>query len=75
MADLANATGGLSFWNIDHSVVQDLAARLNTIQEAFNRQYVLRFAPDLPPGQPHNIRVRLKDIREAKEIKVSFPNR
>lgn len=75
MADLAAATGGLSFWNIDRSVVQDLTARLNTIQEAFNQQYILRFTPDLPFKQPHNIRVKLKDVQEAKEIKVNFPSR
>ncbi|MBZ5554946.1 MAG: hypothetical protein LAO21_19700 [Acidobacteriia bacterium] len=75
MADLAEATGGLSFWNIDRSVVQDLTARLNTIQEAFNQQYVLRFTPDIPFNQSHNIRVKLKDVQEANEIKVNFPKR
>jgi VWFA-related protein len=75
MADLATATGGLSFWNIDRSVVQDLTTRLNTIQEAFNQQYILRFIPDLPFKEPHNIRVKLKDVQEGKAIKVNFPNR
>jgi|GEM_PF-6030906 len=75
MFDLADATGGLSFWNVDRSIVQNLMGRLNTIREAINHQYILHFSPDLLPNQSHHIKVKLKDVQEAREIKINFPNR
>ncbi|MDD5542495.1 MAG: hypothetical protein PHX83_04910 [Acidobacteriia bacterium] len=75
MQDVATATGGLSFWNVDRRVVLNLETWLDTLRAAFNQQYVLRFSPDLAPGQRHRIKVQLRDVQESKLIKVNFPKR
>lgn len=75
MQDLATATGGLSFWNVDRRVVLNLGTWLDTLRAAFDQQYVLRFSPDLAPGQSHRIKVHLRDVQEAKLIRINFPHR
>ncbi len=73
LQDLSDATGGLSFWNVDRFVVQDLTARLNRIREAFDNQYILAFSPDIPSNRGHRIRVTLRDVPNANKVKVSYP--
>jgi VWFA-related protein len=73
LSDLSETTGGLSFWNTDRTIVQDLASRLNLIQEAFDQQYILRFSPDIRSKSPHRIKVALKDVPNGKAVKVNYP--
>ena len=75
LLDLADATGGQSFWNVDRFVVQDLTPRLQTVAETFSRQYILRFSPDFASRAAHRIKVTLKNVPDAKAMKLSYPVR